>query len=307
MVYVNGEIVPESQAVISALDRGFRYGDAVYDTERTFGGRVFKLDAHLDRLYRALIYTHIDPGVTLEEMKKITLDVVEANQPLLRKYGDFNVNQIISRGNLSPELRQGSNVAVYCRPLPLKKYAQYFIQGVRAATSSTRRTPPESLSPSFKIANKMNLFVAEFGAKQHDPDMVVLMLDLRGNITEGSSSNFMFVKDGNLKIPNTRNVLQGITMGTIVEYATNLGLGREEGDYTPSEVYTADEAFFCSSTTCLLPVKSLNDRAIGDGEVPGPFSRSLFGSFSDIAGFDVVEQAISFLTPQEKQAFEAVK
>ena len=71
MVYVNGNIVPESQAMISALDRGFRWGDAVYDTERTFAGQIFKLDAHLDRLYRSLQYTHINAGLSQKEMKNI--------------------------------------------------------------------------------------------------------------------------------------------------------------------------------------------------------------------------------------------
>ena len=305
MVYVNGKIVPESQAMISALDRGFRWGDAVYDTERTFGGKVFKLDAHLDRLYRSLKYTRIDPGLTWDEMKQITLDVVEANEPLLKKFGDFNVNQVVSRGNLSPDVHKGANVSVYCRPITLKRYAKNYIQGVKAATSATRRTPPESLSPKAKIANKMNHFVSEFEAKQIDPEMFVLMLDLHGNITEGAGSNFMFVKDNRIKVPNRRHVLQGITMETILEFADNLGIGYDEDDYTPHDVYIADEAFFCTSTACLLPAKSLNGLTIGDGKTPGPITESLFGAFGDVAGFDVIEQSLSFLSPEERRELEA--
>ena len=304
MVYVNGSIVPESQAMISALDRGFRWGDAVYDTERTFGGQIFKLDAHLDRLYKSLQYTHINPGLSQKEMKNITLEVAEANQPLLEKYGDFNVNQVVSRGNLSPDVHKGANVAVYCRPITLKKYAQHYIKGVKAATSATRRTPPESLSPKAKIANKMNHFVSEFEAKQVDPETFVLMLDLHGNVTEGAGSNFMFVKDNCVKIPNRRNVLQGITMETVLEFAENLGLELEEGDYTPYDVYMADEAFFCTSTACLLPATSLNGLTIGNGEVPGPITKSLFGAFSDVAGFDIMDQALGFLSKDERQALE---
>ncbi len=307
MVYVNGKIVPESQAVISALDRGFRWGDAVYDTERTFNGKVFKLDAHLDRLYRSLNYTHIDPVLTWEEMKKATLEVVEANQSLVKKHGDFNVNQVVSRGNLSPDIHKGSNVAIYCRPITLKAYAKYYIQGVNAATPATRRTPPASLSPRAKIANKMNHFVAEFEAKHSDPSMFSLMLDINGNVAEGTGANFMFVHKGRIKVPNRRNVLQGITMETILEMADNQGIGWDEGDYTPMDVYSADEAFFCTTTACLIPTKSLNGLTIGDGKVPGPVSRSLFAAFSDTAGFDVIEQALGFLSPEERQELMAGK
>ena len=305
IVYVNGEMVPESQAMISALDRGYRWGDAVYDTERTFGGKVFRLDAHLDRLYRSLKYTRINPGLTWEQMEKVTLDVVDANKHLLDQYGDFNVHQVVSRGNLNQEFHAGANVSVYARPNPFKQFAKQYIQGVRAATSATRRTPPESLSPKAKIANKMNHFVSDFEAKQVDPEMWVLMLDLDGNVTEGMGSNFLFVKDGRLKVPNRRHVLPGITMDTIMGFADNMGIPWDEADYTPHDVYMADEAFFCTSTACLIPAKSLNGHVIGDGKVPGPMSGGFLAAFSEAAGFDVVDQAISFLTPDEKREFEA--
>ena len=307
MVYVNGKIVPEKEAMISALDRGFRWGDAVYDTERTFGGKVFRLDAHMDRLYRSLKYCHIESGLTKEQMKKATLDVVEANQPMVKLLGDLYVNQVVSRGVLSPDVHKGANVAVYCNPIPFKRYADHYVRGVRAATSSTRRTPPESLSPKAKIANKMNHFVSEFEVKQTDPDAFVLMLDLNGNVTEGSGSNFMFVHKGRIKVPNRRNVLGGITMETILEFADNQGIPWDEDDYTPYDVYNADEAFFCTSTACLIAAKSLNGLTIGDGKVPGPITKNLFASFSEAAGFDVIEQALSFLSPQEKQALLAKK
>ena len=124
IVYVNGEMVPESQAMISALDRGYRWGDAVYDTERTFGGKVFRLDAHLDRLYRSLKYTRIDPGLTWEQMEKITVDVVDANKHLLDQYGDFNVHQVVSRGNLNQEFHKGAKRVRLCPPQSLQAVRQ---------------------------------------------------------------------------------------------------------------------------------------------------------------------------------------
>ena len=306
MVYVNGELVPESKAVISALDRGFRWGDAVYDVERTFNGNLFKLDAHLDRLYRSMHYTRIDPGITWEEMEKATLDTVEANAPLLETYGDFSVSQVVSRGLMNPDLHKGANVVIYCRPITLKNYAKYYVQGVKAATTATRRTPPESLSPKAKISNKMNHLVAEFEVKQADPSMFALMLDLRGNITEGASANFMFVSKGHIKVPNRRNVLAGISMETIIEMAEAQDIPVDEDDYTPFDVYQSDEAFFCTSTACLIPVNSLNGLQLGR-EVPGPMTKSLFAAFGEMVGVDIVDQAMSHLSPEERQALMAEK
>ena len=184
MVYVNGKLAPESQAVISALDRGFRWGDAVYEVARTFGGKPFKLRAHLDRLYRSLRYTRIDPGMSEDEMERATMEVVEANRGLLGPNDDFTVNQVVSRGLVEPSLEHGANVAIYCLPVHFLEFAREFAMGVRLITPATRRNPPTSLSPKAKISNKMNHFIAEFEAKGVDPGAMALMLDLDGNITE---------------------------------------------------------------------------------------------------------------------------
>ena len=223
LVYVNGELVPESRAVISALDRGFRWGDAVYDVERTFAGQVFKLGAHIDRLYRSLYYTRIDPEITHEEMEKATMEVVEANRNLLETNDDFTVNQVVSRGLVNPKLRDKANVVIYCQPVAFTRFAKYYVEGARVVTPSTRRTPPEILSPKAKISNKMNHFMADFEAKQVDPEAYALMLDLQGNVAEATGANFLFVAGGRIKIPNRRNVLPGISMETVIELAGESG------------------------------------------------------------------------------------
>jgi branched-chain amino acid aminotransferase len=294
VIYVNGEMVPESKAVISVLDRGYRWGDGVYEVERTFAGKIFKLRAHLDRLYRSLRYTRIDAGMTVEEMERKTMEVVEANLHLLGPNDDFTVNQVVSRGLVEPELDQGANVSIYCLPVHFKEYAKNYENGAKLVTPATRRTPPQSLSPKAKITGKMNHTIAAFEAKGVDSEALALMLDMEGNVAEASGANFLFISEGRVLIPNRRNVLPGITMETVLEIAENQGIPIQEGDYTPFDVYQSDEAFLVSTSYCLLPVASVNGWSIGD-EVPGPITRGILASWSDTMGVDIVGQALSHL------------
>ena len=299
-VYVNGKMVPESQATISALDRGFRWGDSVYDQERTFGGKIFKLSSHMKRLYRSLHYTRIDPRMSVEEMSEATEGVIEANRHAVGPTGDFTVTQIVSRG-LFNRPQHGPNVVIYCQPIPFEDYARQYVEGIRVVTPSTRRNPPQSLSPKAKIGNKMNHIIAEFEARDRDPEAVSLMLDLDGNIAECTGGNFAFVADGRLKIPNRRHVLPGIGMQTLLEVAENQSIPIDEDDFTPFDVYQAEEAFMMSSRTCIMPAKTLNGWQIGD-ELPGPLTRALTAAYSDLAGLNFVDQALSHLPPEERAA-----
>ena len=147
----------------------------------------------------------------------------------------------------------------------------------------------------------MNHFIAQFEAKQTDPEAVALMLDLDGNVTECTGDNFMFVTEGCIKVPNRRNVLPGISMETVLELAANQGIPVDEGDYTPFDVYQSDEAFTTSTSYGMLPVASLNGWPIGS-EVPGPIMRGLLAAWSDMVGVNFVDQALSHLPQQERES-----
>jgi branched-chain amino acid aminotransferase len=299
IVYVNGEFVSEEKAVISVFDRGFRWGDAVYDAERTYGGKLFRLERHMDRLYGSLRYARIDPGVSKEEMTEITRRVAETNALLLAPNDDYTVAQVVSRGVFTRSRSLAglkATVVVYCVPIGFADFARAHREGVRLVTPSIRRTPPQCVSPKAKIANKMNQMLADFEAKEVAPDAYSLMLDLDGNVTENAAANFLFFAGGTLMLPNRRNVLPGTGMGIVLDLARDLGIPVQEGDYTPFDVYQADEAVLTSATTCMLPVASLNGVRIGR-EVPGPLTRRLLAAWSAFVGIDIVAQALSHLPP----------
>ena len=158
VAYFNGEIIPESEVKVPFRDRGFKYGDAVFDMTRTFGHKIFKLETHISRFYNSLKYVDIDPGMTEVDMVAKTREVLAANLHLLGPDEDFWVGQRISRGvdlvgGDMWETAGGPNVIIECAPLPLKPRARLYKDGIDVLVPSVRRTPPESLSPRAKSHN----------------------------------------------------------------------------------------------------------------------------------------------------------
>ena len=145
IAYFNGSYVPESEVLIPFRDRGFVLGDAVFDTARTFGGKIFKLGEHIERLYRSLKAIDIDPGITPQEMQKISEEVVRRNLSHLEEGDDYWIFQRITRGQnvVGGELWQssGPTVIVECTPLPIKTRAKVFHEGIDMHVPSIRRIP----------------------------------------------------------------------------------------------------------------------------------------------------------------------
>ncbi|MDE0389736.1 MAG: aminotransferase class IV, partial [Rhodospirillales bacterium] len=197
--YFNGEIVPESRALVSFRDRSFRYGDGAFDTTRTFGHRLFKLEEHIVRFYKTLRYLRIDPGMAPSEMKRHTEEVLARNLHLLGPDEDYWVFQRISRG-LEPAGGDfhGSTdpvLIIDCTPLPIPQRAHYFRDGIPLMVPSNRRAAPDSLSPRAKTHNYLSLFVGNDEVRRIDPNALALFLDHNGNLSEGVGSNIFLVTD----------------------------------------------------------------------------------------------------------------
>jgi branched-chain amino acid aminotransferase len=302
VVYINGRLVPASQATVSVFDGGFRMGDGVFDTARTFRHRPYKLREHLERLYRSLRYIRVDPGMTLAALEACTLQVVEPNVALLQPYDDVWITQVISRGPL--RAAGAPTVVILTEPLPFASFARYHKLGVSLLTPGIRHTPPQSVEPRAKTVSRMNLVLAELEVQQHDPDAWALLLDLDGNITEYTSGNFFMVRQGSLITPFERNALGGISREVVVELAEELGIPCREADITPYDVYNADEAFLTSTSKCILPVGRLNGIHIGQ-TIPGPVTKRLLDTWSARVELDIVAQALSHLSLEEQQALES--
>jgi branched-chain amino acid aminotransferase len=302
IVYLNGAFVPETQAKVSVLDSGFNAGDGVYDVTRTFRHKPFKLREHTERLFRSLRYTRIDCGMSLEEMEKTTLEVLERNKPLLGENEDCALWQVVSRGVRSSTGNRVSGratVTVYSVIVNFPEFASFYVEGAPLIIPSTRRIPPQCLESKAKITNKMNHNMAAFEAKQVDPRAIPLMLDIDGNLSETSAHNFFLVIDGKLCTPTDRNVLGGITKAVIFDLAKQLGVEIVDGNYTPYDLYNAEEAFLASTSPTFVPVRTVNGAKIGNG-APGPVTVRLIAAWNKMVGMDIVDQALSHLDKQER-------
>lgn len=292
IAYFNGEYLPESEVKISMYDRGFVFGDGVYDIARTFRHRPFKLKEHVDRLFRSLRYIGLDIGMTEQQVCDITMDVFDRNRQFLDPADDFLLVQRISRGigMFGPEGRP--TVIIHCVPPPFDRFVKHYQEGIALVLVSTRRTPPQCLDPRAKLPNKLNHILAEMEARAIDPQAFALMLDLEGHVAEGSSSNFLMVKDGKLLSPKDQNILGGITRQALMELAQKIGLEVLLVDLTPYDLYTADEMMITANSFTLFPVASFNGRRVGK-EMPGPVTRQILRAWADSTGVDIIEQARS--------------
>lgn len=276
--YFNGEVMPLQDAARAMREAGLESAGGFYDVERTFGGNLYRLGDHLDRLYRGLEYTGIDPGLARDEMERLTRGLVKDNIGRIEAGRDFLVTQVVSVGPASGEVDGGEdgpphrvNVAIYCQILDPLPFALSYGYGVRIVTPTTYAVPPTA-APRRQLT-------------------FPLMNDAEGNITECQGGNFMFARGGRVKLPDRSGVLPGVSMKAVLELADGLGIDVDEGDYCVADVYLADEAFVSSTRFCLLPVATVNGLGIGT-ELPGPITRRILDAWVDEAGFDFVSQAL---------------
>lgn len=299
-LYLNGRIIPESEAKVSLFDYGFQEGYGVFDIARTFNGRPFKLREHIDRLFRSLRYARIDPGLSPEEIERISLHVLELNEKLRGGNDDYWINQTVSGGDNWPLPPRNPTVAIYCVPLPFARWAKYYETGVSAIITSVRRVPPECVDSKAKVLSRMNLQLAQMEANRVDPGAYSLLLDLRGNITEGTGLNFFMVRNGELLTATPCNILCGVSRAMVMDLARELGIEVKECDFQPYDVYTADEAFYTTTSRCIVPVTKVDHLTISDG-TPGPVTSQLLKAWSKMVGVDIIQQALSHLEKSESK------
>ena len=293
VAYHNGEIKPESRVLVSFRDRGFKFGEAVFDTARTVEHKPFKLEEHVDRLFQSMRYLQIDAGLTRSEFLSISNEVLERNLHLIGPDDDYWLFQRVSPGTADPFLGEEAaepTVIVECTPLPLEARAPLFRDGVRVQIPATRRTPPDAVSPRAKTQNYINLQLADREVRSQDPNAWAVLLDHDGNIAEGLGSNIFFVRDGELFTPRARFVLPGISRETVIDLAGEEGIAVHETDLDLFDAFTSDECFLTSTSLCMVPVSSINGRPIGEGNVPGPVTARLVEAYKRLLDFDFVAQ-----------------
>ncbi|HZQ09612.1 MAG TPA: branched-chain-amino-acid transaminase [Anaerolineae bacterium] len=268
LIYINGQLVPESQAKISVFDSAFNFGDAVFEGIRVYAGRVLALDEHLDRLYESAKAVAINVPLSKAELRAAILDWLRANN--LRD--NFHFRPIITRGErrpprVDPRFCAGpANIVFVGGAIAPSKFA-----GLRVVTASIRRIPPEALDSKIKSGNYLNNVLARLEAIRQSADDA-LMYDTHGFLAEASASNVFLVRRGELLTPYPKSCLEGITRSTVMQIGQDLGTRVRERDITPAEVYSAEEVFLCGTGAEITPVIQVDGREIGNGQ-PGALTR----------------------------------
>ncbi len=296
VVYLNGAWVPERDAAISIFDSSLVWGDAVFETTRTFLHEPFRLDAHLERLDASLKASGVPCDVSMDDLADLTGELIERNRAAYDPEIDFSIVHQISPGVLgryrSSVAHTGPSVLIYTYPLDgmLGESAYLYDEGLNAVVPKQRAIPSRLLDPKIKSRSRLHYQVANQEIAAQAADTFVVLQGEDGFITEGTGSNFFIVRDGEVLTSRGHSVLRGVTRDTTLALAGELGIPARETDFEPYDVATADEAFFTTTPYCLIPATRFNGAPIGDGNV-GAIYRRLADAFSEDVGVDFIAQA----------------
>jgi len=265
-VWVNGVLVAPGTAVLAADDRGFTLGDGLFETMRAYGGRVFRLRAHLERLRSSADRLGIPIPPDLEDAVRATLAASGLDSAAVRL--------TVSRGpgeGLAPPEPARPTVVVTARPYAPAE--RWYAAGLRAVFARGRLNE-HALTAGIKRLGYLDQVAAQAEARAVGADEA-LFLDTEGHLAEGAASNVFLVVDGALWTPPLScGVLPGITRGVVIELANAAGILVREEPVPPDALHAADEAFLTSSLRELVPVVAIGDSPIGRGQ-PGPLTLHL--------------------------------
>jgi branched-chain amino acid aminotransferase len=287
LVYLNGKLVQKEQAVVSVYDHGFLYGDGVFEGIRVYGGNIFRLVPHINRLYDSAKAIGLEIPLSPAEMTQAVVETVAANQR-----PDIYIRLVISRGpgdlGIDPaKCRSGPSIVIIVDTIALYP-EEIYEKGLALVTSSVRRIPMDSIDPRVKSLNYLNNILAKIEARNAGCSEAV-MLNHSGRVAECTADNIFIVKAGTLKTPAvTEGALGGVTRGAVLDLAAAAGIPTQEAILGLADLYTADECFLTGTGAELVPVNSVDGRRIGDGSA-GPVSRRLLADFRRLRETDGVK------------------
>lgn len=277
-IFLNDKLVQPEQATVSVYDHGLLYGDGVFEGMRVYGGTVFELQIHIDRLYESARAIRLEIPMTPEEMIQATKETVAAND-----IDDGYIRLVITRGagSLGLDIDRTSNPQIIIIADAISLYPEELYEtGLALVTASTIRNHPAALSPRIKSLNYLNNIMAKIEGKDAGC-LEAVMLNHKGEVAECTGDNIFIVKNGVLKTPPLdAGILEGITRNVVIKLAKGLDIEVEQTAMTRHDLYTSDECFLTGSAAEVIAATSLDKRIIGDGQ-PGPVTKQLLSAFRD--------------------------
>ena len=276
IIFMNDHLVPEEEARVSVFDHGLLYGDGVFEGLRSYSGRVFRLDVHLDRLWDSARAISLEIPLAKDVVAKAVNDTLAAN-----KLVDGYVRLLVTRGagslGLDPNRTKNPQVIVIADTISLYP-REFYEKGLRIVTAATQRVHSAALSPRIKSLNYLNNIMAKLEGLQAGC-VEALMLNHKGEVAECTGDNVFVIRSGSLLTPPPdAGILEGITRGAVMDLAHAAGIACHEATLTRYDLYTADECFLTGTAAEVIPVVEIDGRKVGSG-TPGPITARLTADF----------------------------
>jgi branched-chain amino acid aminotransferase len=284
LVYLNGKLVAKEEAVVSVYDHGFLYGDGVFEGIRVYGGNIFRLRPHIDRLYDSAKAIGLEIPLSPAEMTQAVVETVAAN-----RRPDIYIRLVVSRGpgdlGIDPaKCKSGPSIVIIVDTIALYP-EEIYEKGLALVTSSVRRVPMDSIDPRVKSLNYLNNILAKIEAAQQGA-LEAIMLNDQGYVAECTGDNLFLVHKGVIYTPDvTAGALPGITRQTVLDIAEPLGRTVVAKNLTRYDVWCADECFLTGTAAEIIPVVMVDGREIGAGK-PGPVTEKLQTAFKSRVATD---------------------
>lgn len=275
-VYIGGKLYDKADAKISVYDHGLLYGDGVFEGIRSYSGRVFRLEQHVDRLYDSARGIHLEIPMSKADMAKAVIDTLKANELV-----DAYIRLIVTRGagslGLDPRKTTDPQIIIITDSISLYP-AELYESGLKIITAGTMRNHPSALNPRIKSLNYLNSIMAKIEGTNAGC-LEALMLNHKGEVSECTGDNIFIVRKGEVHTPSIdAGILEGITRDAVIEIARGAGLTVVERTMDRHDIYTADECFLTGTAAEVIPVVELDGRPIGTGK-PGPITGDLLKRF----------------------------
>lgn len=275
-IYLDGKFVDSADAKVSVFDHGLLYGDGVFEGIRLYGGNVFRLEEHLERLEYSAKAILLDMPLSRKELSWATCETCRQNN-----LTDAYIRLVITRGvgdlGLAPWLCPKPTVFVIASKISLYP-KEHYDNGLAIVTVPTRRISPAALPPTIKSLNYLNNILGKIEAKQFGA-LEAIMLNDQGYVAECTADNVFIVHKGEIVTPAaSAGALKGITRETVIDIARELGVPLRECNMTRYDIWCADECFLTGSGAEVIPVVKLDGRVIGDGR-PGAVTQRVLAAF----------------------------
>lgn len=275
-IYLNGKIVPEKDAVVSVFDHGLLYGDGVFEGIRAYHGKVFRLEQHVERLYRSAAVIALTMPISQAEMCAAVVETCKANT-----ITDGYIRLVVTRGvgglGLNPYLCKTPQIIIIAGAIQLYP-KELYEKGMAVVTVGTVRNHVEAINPRIKSLNYLNNVMAKIEAINAGV-MECIMLNPQGFVAEASGDNVFVIRGKTLITPPVWcGALEGITREVVMELAPSIGLTVKEDVLTRYDLFTADEMFLTGTAAEIISVTNVDRRVIGSG-APGPYTKALLDVF----------------------------